>query len=187
MNPAPKLTAATLLCGVATLALADGARSEKNMTLALIEGTVPRNLWWSGWNTGTFGNGTGGRDRRGIGPGTRVGMAAEVGQRDPGPDIEHSGNLSLADPERRCGVCLPEEQSAVGTDRRVRPGTQLGSASRRSLSRDEPLSRVGIPSGEHAGEVVALHCADQPRLVGGAPQPSAGLLAAVRVVARRSV
>lgn len=35
MNPAPKLTAATLLCGVATLALADGARSEKNMTLAL--------------------------------------------------------------------------------------------------------------------------------------------------------
>ncbi len=29
-----------------------------DMTLALIEGTVPRNLWWSGWNTGTFGNGT---------------------------------------------------------------------------------------------------------------------------------
>jgi uncharacterized protein GlcG (DUF336 family) len=35
MNTALKLAATTLLCGAATLSLADGARSEKNMTLAL--------------------------------------------------------------------------------------------------------------------------------------------------------
>ncbi len=35
MNTALKLTAATLLCTAATMSLADGARSEKNMTLAL--------------------------------------------------------------------------------------------------------------------------------------------------------
>ena len=35
MNTTLKLTTFTLLCAAATLALADGARSEKNMTLAL--------------------------------------------------------------------------------------------------------------------------------------------------------
>ena len=35
MKTALKLTAAALLCGLSTLSLADGARSEKNMTLAL--------------------------------------------------------------------------------------------------------------------------------------------------------
>ena len=35
MNTALKLAAASLLCGAATMALADGARSEKNMSLAL--------------------------------------------------------------------------------------------------------------------------------------------------------
>lgn len=35
MNTALKLATATLLCSAATLSLADGARSEKNMTLAL--------------------------------------------------------------------------------------------------------------------------------------------------------
>jgi uncharacterized protein GlcG (DUF336 family) len=35
MKTALKLTTAALLCGVSTLTLADGARSEKNMTLAL--------------------------------------------------------------------------------------------------------------------------------------------------------
>jgi uncharacterized protein GlcG (DUF336 family) len=35
MNTALKLVTATLLCSAATLSLADGARSEKNMTLAL--------------------------------------------------------------------------------------------------------------------------------------------------------
>jgi hypothetical protein len=29
-----------------------------DMSLVIIEGTVPRNLWWAGWNTGTAGNGT---------------------------------------------------------------------------------------------------------------------------------
>ncbi|MFO0831215.1 MAG: trypsin-like peptidase domain-containing protein [Phycisphaerales bacterium] len=32
--------------------------NSSDMSLVMIEGTVPRNLWWSGWNTGTFGNGT---------------------------------------------------------------------------------------------------------------------------------
>jgi hypothetical protein len=102
------------------------------------------------------------------------------------PDVEHPCRFGSRDAEHRSRVGLAGSRSprtGAGGCARAR----LGSSPNQALRGNEPFTGLCIPTGQNSSNVVPLDDASEACRVGGSAEPTSRFLAAVGVIARRTL